>query len=291
MKKFLAITAALVIALSAPVPAYASSLDELISSEEQQTVQESSAATTESQSGQSLSESNAQYSQSIKDLMISATDVGEVDETTKEITKTFSSKVGKVVTIITYCVIAALGFVIVMDLAYITVPPLQTFLANGRVGVPNPTIVAQAGAQQQSMQQPGMGGMGMGMGGGFGGMGMGGGFGGGFGGNRYGMGGMGGMGMNTMGGMGMNGMPGQQQMPQQNFVSKIKLVSDAALNAVATAQVTGVNAYKIYAKDMVIILTVAPLLLVLNISGVLPRLGIFIADLIANGLSNVNGMM
>jgi hypothetical protein len=124
----------------------------------------------------------------------------------------------------------------------------------------------------------GMNGMSGGMGGGFGG-GMGG-FGGGM--NRGGM----GMGMSGMGGMG-----GQQQ---QGAGLKIQWVSNAALNAVASESTPGPNgpqnAFKIYAKDMIIVLVITPIFLVLAVTGALTNLGFVLGDALVDFIAGFGNL-
>ena len=146
-----------------------------------------------------------------------------------------------------------------------------------------------AGGMPNSQMQGGMaGGMG-GMQGGMGGMGM----------SRYG--GMGGMGMNRgMGGMagGMgamnNQMAGASQQP--NMTGRIQWVSNAALNAVAGENIPGpdgraVSPFKLYVKDMTVVLVITPILLVLAMTGTLTNLGFLLGDAIAKGIAGVGSMI
>ena len=166
-------------------------------------------------------------------------------------------------------IVLAGGLVVIsgLDLLYIVIPPIRMSLSGGQQG----QAIAQMGAQ------PGMGmnsGMGMGMNTGMGmnsgmGMGM----------NR----GMGmGMGMNS--GMGM-GMQGQQMQGGRCWVS------EAALNAVATAQSdatgkTGV-ALKIWVKNTSVQLVAIPAITVLLLTGVIQKIGFGLGNVIANALANI----
>ena len=178
---------------------------------------------------------------------------------------------------LTYVFTALLVIHKLIDLFYVGIPFTRTVLANGYMG-----NAAAAGTQAQSMN-PGMGGMGMGMGG------MGGGFGRpGFGGG-YGM--RGGMGMG-MGGSVMGGADAQMASQNQPARGRIQFVSNAALNAVATESVIGPDgkgqsAFKTYVKDMMISLIVAPVLLVLCVTGAIAKVGFGIGSIVANILTNI----
>lgn len=219
-----------------------------------------------SATGSSVSPQNKSYIQSIE----SATDLSETSEMAAKVNEKQKQIASIVVQIISYFVVVCLVVRVVLDLCYIAIPFSRGILAHGQTGNP-----ASAG-----MQQPGIGGMGMG------GMGMGG-YGGGYGGygSRYGMGGMGGM------GMGMGGMNPQQQQQQQAF--QVHWVSNAALNAVAAESMVGPdgktpNGLKLYAKDMIVVLILTPVLLVLAITGVLTQLGFVLGGALVNGISSIS---
>lgn len=194
-----------------------------------------------------------------------------------------------IVQVLSYIIIAFLAVRILLDLAYIALPFTRTFLSNGYAGNP----------QQPGNMQPGMGGMGMGgMGGmgapGMGGMGMGGM--GGYGRGRYG--GMGGMGMGGMGmqggmGMGMNQAAGNQQ---NSMIGQVQFVSNAALNAVASESAIGpdgktMNPFKIYIKDMTVLLIVTPILIVLAATGTITNLGFVIANALVDAIGKLGQMI
>lgn len=186
-----------------------------------------------------------------------------------------------IVQLLSYLITIGLTIRVVLDLTYITLPFTRSFLGNGYMGN------AQAGAGGMPNQaMGGMGGMGMGspMGGG---MGMGG----------MGMGRMGGMGMNRMGGMG--GMQGGMQngMNNQNMsrMGETQWVSNAALNAVAAESQPGpdgkaVSPFKLYVKDMTVIMVVTPILLTLALTGTLTDLGFLLGDVICAGINSIGGM-
>lgn len=198
-------------------------------------------------------------------------DAAKVDmnnETAREATSGLANVVGIIVTILAYVIAAGLGLRIMIDIVYITLPFTRGLLYKGG---------------QEAMG--GMGGMNGGMmGGGMGGGMMGGGMGmGGY--NRGGMGMGGGM---MGGGMGMGGM-----QPQQGIVSRMQFVSEAAIKSVALASQpmpdgSSVSPLRTYAKDMIIVLIVTPVLLVLATNGVLFALGIKIAEALSGMISGAN---
>lgn len=183
-----------------------------------------------------------------------------------------------IVQLLSYLITIGLTVRVVLDLTYIVLPFTRSFLSNGYMGN------AQAGAG--GMPNQAMGGMG-GMGGMSGGMGMGG----------YGM--RGGMGMGGMGGMnrGMaqQGMQGGMNNQNMSRMGEIQWVSNAALNAVAAESGTGpdgkaVSPFKLYIKDMTVIMILTPVLLVLALTGTLTDLGFLLGDVICAGISSIGGM-
>ena len=105
--------------------------------------------------------------------------------------------------------------------------------------------------------------------------------------------GMGGMnGMGAMGGMGMQGSaPGASAA-----MGRVQWVSTTALNAAAAEQVVGpdgkpMSPLKTYAKDMVVVLVITPILLTLAITGVLTDLGFLIGKLLTDAIANIGQMI
>ena len=203
-----------------------------------------------------------------------ATDMSAENETAKKIGGKMNKVVSVVVQVISYVITFGLTLRIALDLTYIAVPFLRGILGNGYAGA------------AQSGQQSGMG-MGTGGIGGFGGGGFGGGFGGGgFGASRFG-------GMSTgFGSPGMGMGMGAQQQGQQG--TGIQFVSNAALNAVASEGVPGPdgkpnNVFKIYTKDMIVVLVLTPILLVLAITGALTNLGLLLGEALAGFISGFSG--
>ena len=190
-----------------------------------------------------------------------------------------------IVRVLSYFIIAFLVVRIVVDICYITLPFTRSFLANGYAGTPQNT----ANGMQPGMNGMAGGAMGMGMGG----MGYGGGYGmhrgyGGYGGYGAGMNNMAG---GAMGGVGMQNTMGNQS---QSMLGRIQFVSTAALNAVASEASIGPNnksssALALYAKDMIVVLVITPILLILAATGVLTNLGFTIANTLVDYISKLNG--
>lgn len=179
--------------------------------------------------------------------------VDGVAETTAGI-KLFASFV---VQVLSYGVVALLSARVILDLAYIGLPFARGILSNGHAGN------AQAGAGGLPNQSMGMGmgmrspGMGMGMG----------------------------MGM-PQSNMGQGGMPS----------GGIQWVSNAALNAVAGETTVGpdgkaVSPFKLYTKDMVVLLVIVPILLTLTVTGTLTDLGFLIANLLIDTIRGIGDMI
>lgn len=288
MKRLLGIVMASMLIVSCTcmfASATGGSLDDIINQSTQQPV--ASAEPTPAQgSGRTQQEKNEDYISGLRDAANLSPNV-EGMEPARDAIKTGASYI---VQFLSYLITAGLAVKIMLDLAYITLPPLRTILANGYTGVPqNGGGMGQQGMGQQGM---GMGGMGMGMGG----MGMGGGYG-----MNRGM-GMGGMGMGGMGmgGMGQPGM-GQQGMganpnSQNTMMGRIQWVSDAALNAVASAGSVGPNGksmspFRVYIKDMVVVLVLTPILIVLAATGVLADLGFLIAGALVDAIRSLGSMI
>ena len=289
MKKVLLTVLTSVMLLTLPVTtAHASSLDDVVNS----TTQESNEATVgqnnEPSSNTSTSSSQSSSSYTSADEYIentkNAADLTTVDTAgADKVNDGIRTVAAFIVRILSYFLTAFLVVRVILDLVYIALPFTRSILSNGYAGNP------AAGGSGMGLQQPGRGGMGMGAG--MGGMGMGGmgGMGG------YGM--RGGYGMNRMGMGGMGGMGMQQgQMGASPAMGRVQWVSSAALNAVAAEQMPGPDgkpqsALKAYAKDMMVVLIITPVLLTLAITGVLTNLGFLIGDVIAKGITSIGGMI
>lgn len=264
---------------------YASSLDDVINSNQAQEQQVQSPVQDNSTNQQSQS-TNTQQNQSttvdkpsvntnFSSDLIGATDFTETDPVASSINEGQKKVAGIIIQVLGYFITLGLSVRIIIDAAYIAIPFSRVWLANGRVQQPSPQQ-AQGGMQ---------GGMGMGMGG-YGGSGFGGGYGSGGYGGGYGSGGFGG---------GMQGGMQQQAQPQGNPF-KLQLVSDEAFFAVANAQnvdpTTGKkqNAFKLYFKDMMVIGILTPILIVMALSGAMTQLGFLIGSVLVDMLANVSNM-
>lgn len=201
-------------------------------------------------------------------------DAAHVEQHAQDISAGTSSAqivITKAIQWISYLTVALLSLSVAADIAYLAIPftVVRNFLSGGKQGV-----------APQGGQQGAMGGMNNGIGGyGVGGYGAGGYGAGGF--NRGGYGAMG-----TMGTM-------SQQVAQQQQSGGHCWVHNAALNAVAAAgtpnPATGKpqNSFILYAKDMVVMLILVPVLLILLISGTLTDVGFFIGSKIVTALSGI----
>lgn len=281
MKKVLLTVLTSVMLLTLPVTTvHASSLDDVVNS----TTQESNEATvgqnndSSSNTSNSSSQSSSSYTSEYEYIenTKNAADLTTFDTAgADKVNDGIRTVAAFIVRILSYFLTAFLVVRVILDLVYIALPFTRSILSNGYDGNP------AAGGSGMGMQQPGMGGMGMGAGmGGMGGYGMRGGYGM----NRMGMGGMGGMGMQ------------QGQMGASPAMGRVQWVSSAALNAVAAEQMPGPDgkpqsALKAYAKDMMVVLIITPILLTLAITGVLTNLGFLIGDVIVKGITSISGML
>lgn len=198
---------------------------------------------------------------------LASADVGGVDAVNSGL-KTVAAFI---VQVLAYGITVFLAAQVLLDLTYISFPFLRNILSGGKQGNP------MAGSKQ--MQQGGMqGGMGMSspMGGGMG----------------MGSMGMGSMGMG-MGRMGMNNMNNMNNMNQQQpgMSTRVCWVAPKALNAVAAAEQTGENPYKLYADEAIVKLVVTPIFVVLAATGALTQLGLMLGTVIAGAVETLMGML
>ena len=263
------------------------SLDEVISSK----VEENTTVDTGSNSAPSATQQNGS-----RDFIASLTDAADMSGTVEgvaEVNAGIKTVASWVIQVMTYAIITLLTLRVVLDLAYIGLPFIRTFLANGYVG----NAQAGAGGMPNSMAGGMNGGM-MGgpMGGGMMGGPMGGGMmGGPMGGGMY---GRGGYGMNRMGGGMMGGMDGQANMHNQggSIMGRIQWVSNAALNAVAAESSVGPDGkanspFKTYCQDMTVMLVLVPILLTLAVTGTLTNLGFLLGDVIVDAIASIGDVI
>ncbi len=91
--------------------------------------------------------------------------------------------------------------------------------------------------------------------------------------------------MNSPGGMnqGMNRTTGNEQ-------SRVQWVSNAALNAVAN-EGTGTSPFKVYIKDMAVMLVLVPVLITLAATGALTSLGLVIGEIMVEAIQSLNNLI
>lgn len=99
----------------------------------------------------------------------------------------------------------------------------------------------------------------------------------------------------SFGGYRRPGLDGRVNI-QKNAAGRLQLVSNAALNAVAAESTPGPdgrpsNPFKLYVKDMIVVLVITPIILVLVISGVLTQLGFIIGEILVRAISNFGGQL
>ena len=86
------------------------------------------------------------------------------------------------------------------------------------------------------------------------------------------------------------------QSGQQQVLGKMQLISNAALNAVAGETMVGpdgkpVSPFRIYIKDMVVVLVITPILLTLAVTGALTTLGSQLGALLVESIRSIKDMM
>lgn len=255
------------------------SLDDVVNGNTSSQPQTSSGDTNKTEEKTDREKKNDNFIAGLNDAADLSTEVEGVSEVTSGI----KLAAAWIVQILSYAITVLLAVRVLLDLTYIGLPFTRSFLANGFQG----NSQAGAGGIPNSMAG-GMGGMQGGMGGmGMGGMGM----------NR----GMGGMGMNRMGGMGMSGMGGmgggmQGGGQEQAAMGRVQWVSNAALNCIAGESQVGpdgraVNPFKMYCKDMVVVLVLVPILITLAVTGTLTSLGFLIGDLLIDAIAGIGEML
>lgn len=97
-----------------------------------------------------------------------------------------------------------------------------------------------------------------------------------------------GQGQQMQGNMNTQQQQGNMSM-QNNNTTKIQWISNAARIAVDSEQ-NGMNPYKVYVKDMVIILVVTPLLLILTMTGALTNLGFLLGDVLVKAIGSFGSL-
>lgn len=267
---------------SSVMTARATSLDELVDSLETQDTGQQESTETEVENNVEVDETSdtSQNNDTVNDnsnssdngyvtsesfinSMKGATNFTQNNELTSKVNGKLNKIVTPIVQILAYAVTVLMVLRVVLDLAFITIPFSRKFLGNGYMG--SVSIMNDQGMMGSPVGQP----MGSPVG-------------------------KNGMGMGMMGNaMNMNSM--KPVMTQQPAISnRIQLVSQAALNAVAAENNPDGKAgtpLKIYAKDMLIVLVITPVLLILAMTGALMQVGFVIGDAITNALYNLGNMM
>ena len=289
------ITSVLMLSLTISIstPAFASSLDEIITNgyiEENQTEQQVESSMDNvieegyiesTQSEQVIEENTSSQEEVIAEEVIaeevteenlpttsdafinSLKDASRLDTNTEGVEQVngwIKTIAAYIVRILSYFLVAFLVVRVVLDMVYIGIPFTRSFFSNGYQAQP-----------QQPMGQM-QGGMGAPMGQ---------------------MQKQGGMSGSTMG---MNPMTAQSQMGASPALGRTQWISTAALQAVANESQPGPDgrpqsAYKLYAKDMIIVLVVTPILLTLAITGVLNNLGFLIGEAIEKMIISIGNMI
>lgn len=232
----------------------ASSLEELQQQAQETTVavEETVPATAAPSQG-----SNNSYSQMDNDSAIAnIANAAKLDGNTPEAEKVgniMNSWGAKIMQVLGYVISIGICIGIALDTCFIAIPPLRGILANGYIGTAD-----QRSDFQQNNTMSGMGGVGMGRSG----------FGGGF------------------NGMQQDRMNMQATNNNQPATGRIQLVSNAALNATAAAS-TGDSPYKIYFKQQLPTIIVAPILFVLAATGILAQVGFFIGNYLTNWIGSL----
>lgn len=269
---------AMLMATMTTTPAYATSLDELMSGS-QTTVAETQVQETQPQVQEQVQPTQAEVKETVRetlgqvnnDFANQLANVSNLSTVTAE-TSAFSKQVNAVCTVIfqyiSGMIAAAYLITVAVDMAFILIPPLQPILANGYMGNPTPDTApgmngnAGVGATGAGLGMGGYGGYG-----GYGGRGM----------------------MNSMGAMAQQaGMATAQQ--NQPALGRHKFVSNAALNAVATESSSKKSALVDYMKNVMVTATLSVAILILSASGIFARIGAFIAmkiiDIVNGTISN-----
>ena len=284
-------TSVLVLCLAVPTPTFASSLDDVIAngyteeSQSEQTVEpiestldnvieegdiennQPEQVVEENVSSQDEVITNENLPTNSDDFMTSLREASRLDTNTdgaEQVNGWIKTIAAYIVRILSYFLVAFLIVRIVLDMVYIAIPFTRHFFSNGYQAQPQPPQ-SPMGAMQSGMGANPMGGM-----------------------QRQ-----GGMGGSPMG---MNPMAAQSQAGASPALGRTQWISTAALQAVANENQPGPDgrpqsAYKLYAKDMVVVLVVTPILLTLAITGVLNNLGFLIGGAIEKMILSVGNMI
>jgi len=181
---------------------------------------------------------------SVLDMLEKSVDLSEENEQATKAGAVIEQIAGLVVQILSYVLTAGLTVRVVADLIYIGLPFTRGILAKGQTGTPT------GGYNQYNSM------------------------------NSFGS-GYSSFGSSPMRSMGM----GMQSKPSGLSKGRLQIVSKAAINAVASEDAPGPNgehrsAFKIYSKDMIIVLVATPILLTLAMTGILAKFGFAIGKVL-----------
>lgn len=185
-------------------------------------------------------------------------------EQMREIGGVMNSFAAKVMQLIGYVISIGLGLITALDIVYIAIPPLRGILANGYVGT------GDQGGANNGMGTNMMNGAASSYGTGYGG------FNGGYN-SGY------GQHANNM----QMGMAAGAQQNNQPSNGRMQFVTNAALNAVASAS-SGMNPFKVYFKQQAAVCILAPTMFVLAATGVLSKLGFMLGQAASRWLGNIS---
>lgn len=198
---------------------------------------------------------------SVLDMLEKSVDLSEENEQATKAGAVIEQIAGLVVQILSYVLTAGLTVRVVADLIYIGLPFTREILAKGQTGTPT-------GGYNQYNSMNSFGGYNSGL-------------------NSFGS-GYSSFGSSPMRSMGM----GMQSQPGGLIKGRLQIVSKAAINAVASEDAPGPNgehrsAFKIYSKDMIIVLVATPILLTLAMTGILAKLGFAIGKVLVGAVTKL----
>lgn len=282
MKRFSTTAIAVVAAIMFnPIGVYASqSLDDVINAnqhdsvivneqtvDEQQIVNESDTAI-QTESGTIIDYGIAGIkNEDLIDSLGEATELDGPSNAANKVNALIKKGASFIINILSYGITLLLVVRVLLDLCYVVIPFSRSILSNGYAGNPN------AGAQMPQNNGYNMGGY-----------------------SRYGYSGFGNQSYANQYTNNQLSSGASVNNTREAMSGTIQLVSTSALNAVSAESVQGqggkaINALKVYAKDMIVVLVITPVLLVLAISGALMNVGFMLGGVIANALVNVGSWM
>lgn len=183
------------------------------------------------------------------------------------------------VCMIVWVIVAMLALVLVINLAYVVVPPVTELLGGGSQ---SDAAEGTGAALGSNFGGGGFGGSGFG-GSGFGG----GGLGGGFGGSGFGGSGFGGGYRSPYGGASGQGRINKVSSLGKSFIFK-SVMRGVEMDGQPGQDGKIVSKYKVYIKEMVFVLCATPILIIFATNGVIFDIGLKLGALLSSALSNLN---